>query len=59
MFWNYSVRMNNNNHRLLYEAMICRQCEAAAAAAFRVPLAAVRSHSFRTCWRHISGSGRI
>lgn len=45
MSWTSSVRTSGNGHRLLHEAMICRQCEAAVASAFRVPLAAVRSAS--------------
>lgn len=48
MSWNNSIRMIGNNHRFLHEAMICRQCEAAVAAAFRVPLTAIRSAS-RCC----------
>lgn len=41
MSWNECVQ--GGGDRLLYEAMICRHCEAGAASAFRVPLARVRS----------------
>lgn len=35
--------IRSGQSRLMYEAMICRQCEAAAASAFLVPLARIRS----------------
>ncbi|MGV6874684.1 helix-turn-helix domain-containing protein [Pseudochelatococcus sp. B33] len=41
MSWNDCV--HGGGDRLLYEAMICRQCEAGAASAFRAPLARIRS----------------
>lgn len=40
MSWNDSVQ--GGGGRLLYEAMICRQCEAGAASAFRAPLSRMR-----------------
>ena len=40
MSWNDSVQ--GGGGRLLYETMICRQCEAGAASAFRAPLTRTR-----------------
>lgn len=40
MSWNDCVHGGSN--RLLFEAMICRQCEAGAASAFRAPLGQIR-----------------
>ncbi|MBB3808387.1 hypothetical protein FHS81_000441 [Pseudochelatococcus contaminans] len=41
MSWNQCVQ--GGGSRLLYEAMICRQCEAVAASAFTAPVTDIRS----------------
>lgn len=57
MSWDDCV--HGGGDRLLYEAMICRQCEAVAASAFRAPLARLRSARRQDAHAALARAGAI